>query len=168
MFGVGLNYFVARGFSLGLSLSDELLIYPNNTRARLPTLEEQVPTNVVYLTPSARWTFFRRFRFSPYVYTGIGATFFNNDRGIIGHWEAGPGAYVGLVGGVVPRPWAWCSRATSPWSSATLRIRTARSDARAAPIQMGECAFSWAPKIGIAYAFGFNKARKKAQQREVR
>jgi hypothetical protein len=165
VFGVGLNYFVARGFSLGLALSDELLVYANNTRARLPTLDEQVPTNMVHLTPNARWTFFRRFRFSPYVYTGLGPTFFNNNRGIIGHWEAGPGAYVGLVGGLFLDLGVVFS-GNFPLEQCKGAYLYQPPDARAEPIQKGECAFSWAPKIGIAYAFGFGKVRKKAQQSE--
>ena len=166
VFGVGLDYFVAKGFSFGLSLTDELLIYSNSVRGRLPAVEKQLPTNLLYLIPSLRWAFFRRFRFSPYVYTGIGPAFFNNGGGVYGHWEAGPGAYIGLVGGLFLDLGVVFSGGF-PGGKCNSAFVYQPPDAMAEPVQLTDCAFTWAPKIGLAYAFGFGTARRRAQQRRA-
>ena len=163
-FGVGLDYYLGRGFSLGFSFSDELLVYSSSIRGRLPDVEDQLPTNIFYFTPTVRWVFFRRYRFSPYVFAGIGTALLNNQHGIVGHWQAGPSAYIGLVRGLFldlgvvfsgQFPGEACNRAfvyRPPESSAD-------------PVQVSECSFSWAPKIGIAYAFGFGQQRERRQPR---
>jgi hypothetical protein len=164
-FGVGLDYFVSRGFSLGLTFSDELLIYSSSTRGRLPSIEDQLPTNIFYIVPTARWVFFRRFRFSPYVFAGIGPAFFNNDNGIVGHWQAGPSAYIGLVGGLFLDLGVVFS-GKFPASRCDRAFVYRPPEASAGPVQLSECAFSWAPKIGIAYAFGFGEQRERRKRRE--
>jgi hypothetical protein len=159
-FGVGLDYFVGRGFSLGLHVHDELLVYSPSLRGRLPDIESQLPTNMLYVVPTARWVFFRRFRFSPYVFAGIGPAFLNNDNGVLGHWQAGPSAYIGLVGGLfLDIGVVFSGHFPGTRCDATFVYRP--PEPSGTPVPVGECAFSWAPKIGLAYAFGFADRRER-------
>jgi hypothetical protein len=161
-FGVGLDWFAGRGFSLGVTVHDELLVYSSSIRGRLPDIEDQLPTNIIYVVPTARWVFFRRFRFSPYVFAGIGPAFLNNDHGIIGHWQAGPSAYIGLVGGLfLDVGVVFSGGFPGRQCNASFLYRPPESTSGA--VQLSECEFSWSPKIGLAYAFGF--AEKKKQRR---
>jgi hypothetical protein len=163
--GVGLDYFVGRGFSLGLTFSDEVLVYSSSIRGRLPNIEKQLPTNIFYVVPTARWVFFRRFRFSPYVFAGIGPAVLNNGNGILGHWQAGPSAYIGLVGGLFLDVGVVFS-GHFPAAGCDERFAYRPPEPSGVPVQVGECAFSWAPKIGLAYAFGFGKQRERARRSE--
>ncbi len=163
-FGVGLDWFAGRGFSLGLSVHDELLVYSSSIRGRLPNVEDQLPTNVIYVIPTVRWVFFRRFRFSPYVFAGIGPAFLNNDAGIIGHWQAGPSAYVGLVGNLFLDLGVVFSGGF-PGRQCNAAFLYQPPESNAGAVQLPECEFSWAPKIGLAYAFGFGGASERRRSR---
>lgn len=152
-FGLGASYYVIDGLSFGLSLSDQILIYSSDLKASLPGVENQIPTNAFRITPSAQYVFFRRPRFSPYVQAGIGPTFFNNDNGTFGHWNAGPGAYIWLAGPVYLDvgvnfsgmfPTGQCNDAFSYQPSGGEAFR----------VFDDYCAFRWGPRLGIVLAFG--------------
>jgi hypothetical protein len=160
--GVGLDYYVGRGFSLGVSFSDELLVYSSSIRGRLPDVADQLPTNIFYFTPTARWVFFRRYRFSPYVFAGIGPALLNNEHGVVGHWQAGPSAYIGLVRGLFLDLGVVFS-GQFPGDACNRAFVYRPPESSAGPVQVSECSFSWAPKIGIAYAFGFGQQRERRE-----
>jgi hypothetical protein len=158
-FGVGLGYYIIDGLSLGLELDDTVSLYSANRRSRHPNLGDEVPTNLVRLTPTVRYVFFRRYRFSPYVEAGIGPTFLNNGHGPLGHWKAGPGVFIGLTGplfldvGVVFSGFFPVDRCDSAFDYAP---------AGADPVGVldGVCAFDWGPRVGLALAFDVAKNKR--------
>lgn len=150
-FGLGASYFVANGFAVGLSLSDSVLILKDSLKSEFPGVGKQIPTNVFSLTPTLQYVFFRSRWFSPYVHAGVGPAFFNNQRGTVGAWLAGPGAFIGIGGPVFldigvdffgKFPTGKCNRAY-----------TYESEGSAVQFQ-GFCSFGWSPNIGIVVAFG--------------
>lgn len=156
-FGLGFRYFAIAGLGLGLSLSDSVLIFSESIKSNYPGINKQVPTNTFYLTPSAQYVFFRSRWFSPYVHAGVGPAFFNNRRGVIGHWVAGPGAYINVGGPVYLTvgvdfsgmfPVGKCNDAYLYRGSA-------------ANVQLsGFCSFNWSPNLGLVVAFGGGKRRR--------
>ncbi len=158
-FGLGFRYFAIAGLGLGLSLSDSVLIFSESIKSNYPGINKQVPTNTLYLTPSAQYVFFRSRWFSPYVHAGVGPAFFNNRRGVVGHWVAGPGAYINVGGPVYLTvgvdfsgmfPVGKCNDAYLYRGSA-------------ANVQLsGFCSFNWSPNLGLVVAFGGGKRRRSA------
>lgn len=152
-FGVGGSYFVANGFSFGLHVDDEVLLYSKSLKGDLPDLENQIPTNVFSLTPVAQWVFLRRPRFSPYIFAGLGPVFLNNDNGVFGHWTAGPGAYVGLGGPV------WLDLGVGfsglfPTDACNDTFEY-QPGAGLDPVPVLDyCSFRWGPRVGIVLALG--------------
>ncbi len=155
-FGLGGSYFIADGFSLGLHLDDEILLYSKSLKGELPDLENQIPTNVFSLTPVFQWVFLRRPRFSPYIFGGLGPVFFNNDSGVFGHWTAGPGAYVGLGGPV------WLDLGVGfsglfPTQSCNdaFVYEPGGQGSGLEPIPVLDyCSFRWGPRLGLVLALG--------------
>ncbi|MGH1345135.1 MAG: hypothetical protein ACRBN8_26475 [Nannocystales bacterium] len=156
-FGLGGSYFIADGFSLGLQVDDEVLLYSKSLKGDLPDLENQIPTNVFSLTPIAQWVFVRRPRFSPYVFAGIGPVFFNNDNGVFGHWTAGPGAYIG-VGGPVSIDLGVAFSGLFPTGQCNDSFEYQPSATGADPVPVLDyCSFRWGPRLGIVLALGGSK-----------
>jgi hypothetical protein len=162
-FGLGASYFVWHGLSIGLSLTDRILIYSSSFKNRLPGVEDQIPTNIFRITPNAQYVFYRSRWFSPYVYAGLGPTFFNNQGGVHAHWVGGPGAYIGLGGpifldvgvnftGMFPRD--RCDDAF---------VYQAPTGERGQVLE-GVCSFGWGPRIGLVLAFG-GRSRGRANPR---
>lgn len=164
-FGVGAGYFVADGFSFGLRVDDEVLIFSESLRGELPDIENQLPTNIFSLTPTAQWVFLRRPRFSPYLLAGIGPVFFNNGNGVFGHWTAGPGAYIGLAGPL------WLDLGVSfsgmfPTQQCNARFEYQPAAAAQEPIPVIDyCSFRWGPRLGLVLALGTRRARSQTRAR---
>jgi hypothetical protein len=152
-FGAGFDYYVLRGFSFGLYVGDQIQLYSNDLRARLVGVEDQIPTNLFNVTGLTRFVFYRGRRFSPFLFAGLGPTIFNNGNGTFGHWVAGPGAYVHLVGdayldigmnftGMFPVERCGNSFEFEPARGSSFR---AVDDF---------CSFRWGPRLGIVVQFG--------------
>lgn len=166
-FGLGASYFVWHGLSLGLGVSDQVLIYSSDLKGSLPDVENQIPTNVFRITPSAQYVFVRRPRFSPYVGAGVGPTFFNNGNGTFGHWTAGPGAYIWLAGpvyldigvnfsGMFPTESCNDAFVYEPAGQPGFRVFD------------DYCSFRWGPQLGIVLAFGGGPSRETKRRRRQR
>lgn len=159
-FGLGASYFVAHGFAVGLSLTDSVLILKDSLKSEFPGVNKQIPTNVFSLTPTLQYVFFRSRWFSPYVHAGVGPAFFNNQRGTVGAWLAGPGAFIGIGGPVYLNigvdffgkfPIGKCNRAYT-YESAQESVQF-----------QGFCSFGWSPNIGIVVAFGGGGRSRRAR-----
>lgn len=162
-FGVGASYFIAHGFSLGLHVDDEILIYSDALERDLPDLENQLPTNVFSLTPVAQWVFLRRPRFSPYVFAGLGPVFFNNDNGVFGHWTAGPGAYIGVGGPVwIDLGVAFSGLFPTQQCNESFEYQPSATGAEPIPV-LDYCSFRWGPRLGLVLALG--RSRRETAQR---
>lgn len=164
-FGLGFNYFIINGLSVGLSFSDTILIYRSTIRAQYPGIEDALPTNIFSITPNVQYVFYRSPRFSPYVGAGVGPVFFNHGGGVHGRWTAGPGVYINVVGplfidvgigfsGMFPSDAcneAWTYTPSTDTGSVVLDV----------------CSFQWGPRIGPVLAFGGGrKARQRRRERE--
>jgi len=156
-FGLGFRYFVAGGLGLGLSLSNSITIFSESLKSEYPGLTKRIPTNIFRITPSAQYVFYRSRWFSPYVHAGVGPSFLNNKGGTLGHWVAGPGAYIGIGGPVYLNvgvdfssmfPAGKCDRAY-------------RYAGEGGDVQFkGYCGFSWGPNIGIVVSFGGRSTKR--------
>lgn len=165
-FGLGFNYFIINGLSLGLGVSDTIFIYRSAFKAQYPGIEDQLPTNMVELTPSLQYVFFRHRRFSPYVYSGVGPVFFNHGAGTHGQWVAGPGVYINVAGPLYASlgvgfsgmfPGGRCNDAL------TYRPESAGTGGS---LLLDLCSFRWGPQIGFAVAFGGGGRREPRAPRE--
>lgn len=152
-FGLGGEYFVINGLSLGLDVADTIFIYRSAFKAQFPGIELQLPTNRFELVPALRYVFFRSRWFSPYVRSGVGPVFFNHGGGTHGQWVAEPGVFINLSGqlyldlgvgfsGMFPT--GRCNDALSYRADGSLMGST--------PVDF--CSFRWGPLVGFAYAFG--------------
>lgn len=164
-FGLGAGYYIANGFSIGLQVDDEILIYSKSLKNDLPDLENQIPTNVFSLTPTAQWVFLRRPRFSPYVFAGLGPVFLNNDNGVYGQWTAGPGAYIG-VGGPVWIDLGVGFSGLFPTGQCNERFEYQPSAAGAEPIPVLDyCSFRWGPRLGLVLALGGSRRQTSGREK---
>jgi hypothetical protein len=165
--GVGGSYFIANGFALGLSLNDTILIYTSSFKSRFPDVQNQIPTNSVYLTPTARYVFYRNHRFSPYVFGGLGPVFFNHGGGTRGFWQAGPAALIG-IGGPIYLNIGVAFSGVFPTSKCLESFEYTPPDAPTARVQFDVgCGFRWGPIIGIAIApRGPSKPRRDRNRRK--
>jgi len=151
-FGVGGSYFIANGLSLGLSVQDTVLIYTSSFKSRFPDVENQIPTNSVYVTPTARYVFYRNHRFSPFVFGGLGPVFFNHGGGTRGFWMAGPGALIG-IGGPIYLNLGITFSGIFPTDKCLESFEYTPPDAPGTVVQFDlGCGFGWGPSIGISFA----------------
>ncbi len=158
-FGLGFRYFAIGGLGLGLSLTDSITIFSDSLKTRYPGLTDRIPTNIFRITPSVQYVFFRSRWFSPYVHAGVGPSFFNNRRGVVGHWVAGPGAYIGIGGPVSLNLGVdFSSMFPSDKCNRAYRYQGAAGDVQFT----GFCGFSWGPNIGIVVAFGGGRSKRRA------
>jgi hypothetical protein len=151
--GLGASYFLVHGLAAGLQASNTFLIWSSGIKARYDGIEDEIPTNVVRLTPTLQYVFWRSRWFSPYVLGGLGPVFFNHGGGTLGEWTAAPGALIGLGGpvyldlgvafsGIFPR--ADCDAAFS---------YTDTSDPPRTVSVEGFCGFRWGPRLGFLFSF---------------
>jgi hypothetical protein len=152
-FGLGGEYFVVNGLSLGLDLSDTIYIYRSAFKAQYPGIETQLPTNAFELVPALRYVFFRSRWFSPYVRGGVGPVIFNHGAGAHGQWVAEPGVFINLSGPLYLDlgvgfsglfPGGRCESAVT--------YRAEGSTMGSMPVDF--CSFRWSPLVGFTYAFG--------------
>lgn len=160
-FRLGLHYYLVNGLALGLTLSDEILIYRDSFKARYRGIEEQLPTNAFELTPTLRYVFFRSRWFSPYVFAGVGPVFLNHDAGVHGQWLGGPGVYLNVRGPLYVNvavsfsgmfPSGRCNDAVT-YESASEQVG------------LDICSFQWSPQLGVALEFDL-MAKRRPQQGE--
>jgi hypothetical protein len=151
--GLGASYFLVHGLAAGLQVSNTFLIWSSGIKARFDRIEEEIPTNVVRLTPTLQYVFWRSRWFSPYVLGGVGPVFFNHGGGTLGEWTAAPGALIGLGGrvyldlgvgfsGTFPR--SDCDAAFS-YNDTSDPPRTVSAE--------GFCGFRWGPRLGFLFSF---------------
>ncbi len=156
-FGLGVRYFAIGGLGLGLSLSDSITIFSESLKSEFPGLTKRIPTNIFRITPSVQYVFYRSRWFSPYVHAGVGPSFFNNARGVVGHWVAGPGAYIGIGGPVYLNVGVdFSSMFPAGKCNQAYRYQGAAGDVQFS----GYCGFRWGPNIGIVVAFGGGSKRR--------
>ena len=168
-FGVGGSYFVANGLALGLSVQDTVLIYTSSFKSRFPDVENQIPTNSVYITPTARYIFYRNHRFSPYVFGGIGPVFFNHGGGTRGFWMAGPAVLIG-VGGPIYLNLGITFSGIFPSNKCLESFEYQPPDTPGTVVQFDlGCGFGWGPSIGVTIApRGPAKPRRRRNERRDR
>jgi hypothetical protein len=147
---VGGRYFVANGFSLGLTLSDTIIIYSSSLKDEFPGIEKRIPTNVFRLVPELQYVFFRNRYFSPYVQAGVGPAFMNRGSGTHGYWRASPGAYIGLGSSGVFLDIGVQFDGMFPVD----RCNDAITDEVTGIAPGGLCSFGWGPRIGVVGTFG--------------
>jgi hypothetical protein len=152
-FGLGFNYFIANGLSLGLSVSDTIFIYRSAFKARYPGIETQLPTNLLEVTPTLQYVFFRHRRFSPYVYGGAGPVFFNHGAGTHGQWVAGPGVYFNITGPLYVSAGVGFS-GLFPTGRCNEALTYQPQDPLAPGVLLDLCSFRWGPQVGVVLAFG--------------
>lgn len=156
-FGLGVRYFAVGGLGLGLSLTDSITIFSESLKSEFPGLTKRIPTNIFRITPSVQYVFYRSRWFSPYVHAGVGPSFFNNGRGVVGHWVAGPGAYIGIGGPVYLNVGVdFSSMFPSGKCNQAYRYQGAAGDVQFS----GYCGFRWGPNLGIVVAFGGGGKRR--------
>lgn len=169
-FGVGFNYFLIKGLSVGVGVSDTIFIYRSAFKARYPGIDEQLPTNMLEVTPTLQYVFFRSRRFSPYVYGGVGPVFFNHGAGTHGQWVAGPGVYVNVSGPLFVSAGVGFS-GLFPGGRCNEALTYQPDDPAAGGVLLDLCSFRWGPQLGIVLAFGGGKQsrgrRKESPQRRL-
>lgn len=159
-FGLGFNYFIVNGLSLGLGLSDTIFIYRSAFKAQYPGIETQLPTNMLEVTPTLQYVFFRSRRFSPYVYGGVGPVFFNHGAGTHGQWVAGPGVYINVSGPLYVSLGVGFS-GLFPGGRCNDALTYQPQDAMGQGVLLDLCSFRWGPQVGIVLAFGSGRQRER-------
>lgn len=145
--GLGVNYFLANGFAVGLGLSDTIFIYSRSLRADFPGIEDQVSTNLFRVMPQLQYVFLRNRWFSPYAFAGVGPVFLNHGGGTVGEWTAGPGAYIGLGGPVY-------LDVGVGFSARFPQDKCNDAFVYNGQVVLDACSFRWGPRIGFVLAFG--------------
>jgi hypothetical protein len=160
--GLGARYFVLGGLGPGLDVSDTILIYDAKTRAELPGIQSQTPTNIVRILPNLQWVFVRTRWFSPYVLGGTGPVFYNHGGGTVGHWLAGGGAYIGLGGPIFLELGVTFS---SVFPRSDCRDAFTWTDGDATAELRGACNLTWGPRLGLTVAFGVDSDGERHKSR---
>ncbi|MEX1362653.1 MAG: hypothetical protein AB1Z98_05965 [Nannocystaceae bacterium] len=168
-FGLGFNYYIINGLSMGLSFSDTVLIYRSAIKARYPGIAEQLPTNIFDITPTLQYVFFRSRRFSPYVFGGVGPVFFNHGAGTYGQWTAGPGVFLNVAGPLFVNVGVGFS-GLFPTGRCQDALTYQPSDPMTGGVLLDLCSFRWGPQLGLVVAFGGGRKgrRQRRQEQEER
>jgi len=165
-FGLGFNYFIVNGLSLGLGVSDTIFIYRSAYKARYPGIDTQLPTNMLEVTPTLQYVFFRSRRFSPYVYGGVGPVFFNHGAGTHGQWVGGPGVYINVTGPLYVSLGVGFS-GLFPGGRCNEALTYQPEDPLGQGVLLDLCSFRWGPQVGMVVAFGGGGAsRERRRERE--
>lgn len=152
-FGLGGEYFVVNGLSLGIDVSDTIFIYRSAFKAQYPGIELQLPTNSFELVPALRYVFFRSRWFSPYVRGGVGPVFFNHGAGTHGQWLGEPGAFINLTGPLYLDLGVGFS-GLFPGGRCNEALTYRPEDSAMGGLALDLCSFRWGPQIGFVVAFG--------------
>jgi hypothetical protein len=152
-FGLGFNYYIINGLSVGLGVSDTIFIYRSAFRAQYPGIETQLPTNMVEITPTLQYVFFRSRWFSPYVYGGVGPVFFNHGAGTHGQWVAGPGVYINVAGPLYVSLGVGFS-GLFPGGRCNDALTYQPQDPLGQGLLLDLCSFRWGIQPGLVLAFG--------------
>lgn len=140
---LGGGYLVTDGLELGLRGSHAALVWRGDRRNLDARGRERLPVYSFDLTPFARFFVLRRRWFSPWVAGGVGPTIYVQPgrATVLGHWEATPGALIGI----------------SPRVSLELAVRfsgpipTSRCEDAAGEADL--CQFVWRPRLGVTFSF---------------
>ncbi|MBL4686454.1 MAG: hypothetical protein JKY37_17800, partial [Nannocystaceae bacterium] len=165
--GVGGSYFVANGLGIGSSVSDTIFIYTSSFKSRFPDVNNQIPTNSVFVTPTARYVFYRSHRFSPYIFGSAGPVFFNHGGGTRGYWAAGPAVLIGM-GGPIYLNIGITFSGIVPDKKCLKSFEYVPPDAPDTAVQFDlGCGFGWGPSIGISFApRGRSRPNRRERERE--
>lgn len=150
--GASGGYFIVNGLELGGQIDDTFLIWSPETKAEFPRINKEIPSNVFRVTPTLRWVFLRTRWFSPYVRAGVGPTILNNGGGVLGHWLAQPGAFIG-VGRHVYIDLGVSFSMNFPTTDCRKAFTYAPDPDGASAEVTGFCGFQWAPRLGLTVAF---------------
>lgn len=164
-FGLGGEYFVLNGLSLGLDVADTIFIYRSAFKAQYPGIEDELPTNAFELVPALRYVFFRSRWFSPYVRGGVGPMFFNHGVGTYGQWVANPGVFINLSGPLYLDLGVGFS-GLFPTGRCKDAVTYRPEDPSAGSVPLDLCSFGWGPQIGFAVAFGGGSRREPRAPRQ--
>lgn len=165
-FGLGFSYFIVNGLSLGVGVSDTIFIYRSAFKAQYPGIERQLPTNMLEVTPTLQYVFFRSRWFSPFVYGGVGPVFFNHGAGTHGQWVAGPGAYINVTGPLYVSLGVGFS-GLFPAGRCNDALTYRPQDPLGEGLLLDLCSFRWGPQVGLVYAFGGSRgSRERRPPRE--
>jgi hypothetical protein len=174
-FGLGASYFVWDGLAVGLDVYDTVYIYRDDFKRAFPGIDKTSPTNEVLLLPTLQYVFLRRMRISPYVTGGVGPVFYNHQRGTIGQWLVGTGAYFKLWGPValVVGIDFMANFPDSKWRNAfswdpppdpVTGDDPGPGSIRGCALVHNPCSFNISPNIGLAFVIGPKAKRAKKQQ----
>ena len=156
--GAGLNYFFVNNLAVGLQLRNFTTFLPPGLKAEFPGIEKQIPTNEFSMIPSMTAILFRSYRFSPYVFAGVGPVFLNHKRGVIGEWNAGPGVLIGL-GQRVAIDLGLNFSMRFPGD----KCETAYTyEGTAGAVTFNACGFRWGIRAGLVFGFGVGRAHHPA------
>lgn len=150
--GASGGYFIVNGLEVGGQIDNTFLIWGPETKAEFPRINKEVPSNVFRVTPTLRWVFFRTRWFSPYVRAGVGPTILNNGAGVLGHWLAQPGAFIG-VGKHVFIDVGVSFSMNFPTTDCREAFTYAPDPSGPSAEVSGFCGFQWAPRLGLSVAF---------------
>lgn len=164
-FGLGFNYYIINGLSMGLSFSDTVLIYRSAIKARYPGIAEQLPTNIFDITPTLQYVFFRSRRFSPYVFGGVGPVFFNHGAGTYGQWTAGPGVFLNVAGPLFVNVGVGFS-GLFPTGRCQDALTYQPRDPMTGGVLLDLCSFRWGPQLGLVVAFGGGRKGRRQRRQE--
>lgn len=160
-FGGGVSYFVANGFGIGASFSNDFRFFSAQAKSDFPGIEDELPTYSGRLRPDITYVFFRSARFSPYLNAGVGPVFLNNGGGVLGEWAVGVGALIGLggraaidlgLGASQVFPAGKCAEA---WSFTASTGDSVDGSAN--------CGLYFFPRIGLVFSLGGKRARGSAR-----
>ncbi len=155
----GLNYFFVNNLALGLQLRNFSTFLPSSYKADYPGIEKQIPTNEFSMIPGVTVMLYRSYRFTPYIYGGVGPVFLNHKRGVVGEWNAGPGLLIGIgrrmaldvgVNFSMRFPGDKCDAAYS-YAGATSNV-----------VFFGACGLRWGIRAGLVFGFGVGRQRHQA------
>ncbi|MBK7830228.1 hypothetical protein [Nannocystis sp.] len=155
----GLNYFFVNNLALGLQLRNFSTFLPSYYKQDYPGIEKQIPTNEFSMIPGVTVMLYRSYRFTPYIYGGVGPVFLNHKRGVVGEWNAGPGLLIGIgrrmaldigVNFSMRFPGDKCDAAYS-YAGATSNV-----------VFFGACGLRWGIRAGLVFGFGVGRQRHQA------
>jgi len=155
----GLNYFFVNNLAVGLNLRNFTTFLPSYYKMDFPGIEKQIPTNEFSMIPGLTVMLYRSFRFTPYIYGGVGPVFLNHKRGVVGEWNAGPGFLIGIgrrmaldigVNFSMRFPGEKCDAAYSYNGSGGNAVF------------FGACGIRWGIRAGLVFGFGVGRQKHAA------
>lgn len=155
----GLNYFFINNLGLGLQLRNFTTFLPSYYKSQYPGIEKQIPTNEFSMIPGVTVMLYRSFRFTPYIYGGVGPVFLNHKRGVVGEWNAGPGFLIGIGRRM----------ALDIGVNFSMRFPGEKCDAAYSyngdgsnAVFFGACGIRWGIRAGLVFGFGVGRQKHQA------